>query len=86
MLIHLSSQQDADRCQLDQVGRSLPLRGQHGEVSVRNAHGQVESVLSVALDAVELLNERNHRFSVLWGDPQGEARQFKVVSDRSFLL
>lgn len=86
VLIHLGGHQNADCCQLDQVRRSLSLCGQNGEISVRNAHSEVECVLGVALDAMELLDERNHRLSVLWGDPQRKARQFKVVSNRSFLL
>ena len=86
MLIHFGRHQDAHCGQLDQIGRSLALRCQHSEVAIGYADSQVESVLSVGLDAVELLYERNHGVSVLRGDAQRIYGKLKVVSDRSLFL
>ena len=70
MLVHLRSQEHAYCGQLDQVGGPFARGGEHGEISVGDAAGQIEGVLGVALHSVQLLNKRNHRFSVLGGDTQ----------------
>ena len=66
MLVHFSREQDAYRGQLDQVWRFLALSGKNGEVPVSDADCQIEGILSVALHSVELLDERDHRLSILW--------------------
>ena len=68
MLVHLGGHEDADGRQLDQVGSLFALGGQYGEVAIGDADGQIESILGVAFDSVQLLDQRNHRFSVLSSD------------------
>ncbi len=86
MLIHLGSHEYADRGQLDQIRGLFALSRKNCQIPISNAHCQIKSILSVVFDTVQLLDEWNHRLSVLCCDAQGVSLQLEVVSDSSLFL
>ena len=84
VLVHFCGEKNTDRRQLNEIGCLLSLGRKYRQVAVCNAHCKVEGVLSVALDPMELLDEGDHRLTILRADPQRVPGQLKVVSDGTF--
>lgn len=60
VLVHFCGHQQRDSCQLDQIGGFLSLGGENSEISVGDAHCEIEGVFCIVFDSMKLLNQRNH--------------------------